>query len=276
MLIKKATGELVPYDEKKVRESILRTGAGEEVVSDVLREIEPNLRDGMTTAKLYHFVHEALQRQSVCHACRYSLREAVFNMGPAGFNFEYYIASILRAHGYDAYVPQQELRGACVSHEVDVVAEKEGRRIFIEAKFRNERSRVVDLKDTMATWSRFIDLVDGASLGKCDHFDECWIMTNARFTKHAEQFGECKGMKLTGWNYPNNFSFEKMVDDISLYPVTVVSDLMPDELEGFAKAKMILCKDVARIEAHDLAQMVDISLGRAGEIIDKCSNVING
>lgn len=274
MLVKKGTGELVPYDENKVRASILRTGANEKIVDKVIEDIQPHLEDGMSTSKLYHFVYDALEKQSVCHACRYSLREAVFKMGPAGFNFEYYIAAVLREHGYDARVPQEELQGACVSHEVDVVAEKEGRSIFIEAKFRNEKGRVVDLKDTMATWSRFIDLVDGSSLGKCEHFDECWIVTNARFTRHAEQFGECKGMHLTGWKYPKTFSFEQMIDDIRLYPITVVADLSADELERFAKAKMILCKDVAATEAHDLSQMVDISLERAQEVIKKCAEVV--
>lgn len=276
MNVEKHSGELAPFDPSKVRLSILRTGANEAVADRVLTEIEPKLYDGITTAKLYHIVHETLRKQSVCFACRYSLRDALMALGPAGFNFEYYIAALLRAHNHDAHVPKQDIQGACVSHEVDVVSEKDGRRVFIEAKFRNQKEDYVDLKDTMATWSRFLDLVDGSAMGKCDHFDGVWIVTNARFSRHARQFGECKGMHLVGWNYPEDHSIAAMVDEAALYPVTAVDEMEATELEAFAKAGLILCKDIVELEPEELARRTDISTDRAEHLIDLAAAIVEG
>ncbi len=274
MQVRKFGGELVPFDREKVIASVMKTGASREEAEAVLVSIEPSLQDGMPTKELYRLVHETLKGRSMCFACRYGLREALQKLGPAGFKFEKYVASILNAYNYVASVPESDLQGACVAHEVDVVAEKEGQRIFIEAKFRNNENGVVSLKDIMATWSRFIDLVDGASVGKVDHFDACWVVTNARFSDRARQFGECKGMRLRGWGYPKDNSFGQMIDHQALYPVTVLDGLMADELESMAKVGLMLCREVGEVEVEDLAQKIHVSHERAQELIELCDDVV--
>ena len=276
MNITKADGVIEPFDEEKVIRSIVRTGASHETAKQVLLKVKPQITEGMTTAKLYHLVRTALEEKSICYSCRYNLREAIFNMGPAGFNFEYYIAAVLRAYGHDASVPQEEIQGSCVSHEVDIVSEKDGRTIFIEAKFRNERTRSVNLKDTMATWSRYVDLVDGGATGKGIHFDEVWIVTNARFSDRAKQFGTCKGMRLIGWSFPKDQSFEKLVDKVHLYPITAITDVQKGELRQFAESGLLLCKDIEKLEPEELGRRVDISVQRSEELIGLCSQVIHG
>ncbi len=276
MNVKKEDGRIVPFDPAKVIESIKRTGAGDEVAEKVLNAVRSKMTDGMTTAKLYHLVRAELDKQNICFACRYGLREGILKLGPAGYNFEYYIAAILRAYGYEATNPQRDIEGSCVAHEVDVIGEKDGKRIFIEAKFRNRRSDNVNLKDIMATWSRFVDLVDGGSMGKNPGFDECHVMTNARFSDRALAFGECKGMKLTGWSYPKEGAFNELVDRVEFYPVTVIEDMSKTELEHFAKAGLILCKDIEGLEPEELADRTDISVHRAEELIGLCTKVIEG
>ena len=202
MKVLKSDGRWAEFDPERVRQSVARTGADRKTVDRVLTSLQGRMKEGMSTKEIYAIVREELKKTSTCFACRYSLRDALHKFGPAGYKFEKYVASILRAHNYDAYVPDSEIQGSCVLHEVDGIAEKDGRRIFIEAKFRNNFHDFVDLKDTMATWSRFLDLVDGAAVGNCPHFDECWIVTNARFSEHARQFGVCKGIHLIGWNFP--------------------------------------------------------------------------
>jgi hypothetical protein len=274
MQVRKFGGGLVAYDPEKVMASVMKTGASRADAEAVLASVQPSLYEGMPTKELYKLVHETLKGRSVCFACRYGLREALKKLGPAGFKFEKYVASILNAYNYVAFVPTTELQGACVSHEVDVVAEKEGRRMFIEAKFRNDARGVVSLKDIMATWSRFIDLVDGGSVGKVDHFDECWVVTNARFSDRARQFGECKGMKLRGWGYPKEKSFGQMIDHQALYPVTVLDGLTAEELEGLARNNIMLCREVGEVEAEDLAQKINVRLDRAKELIELCDDVV--
>lgn len=277
MNIIKSNGDSVAFDSEKVLRSIKRTGAGDSLAREVLDRVELKLTDGMSTRELYKIVRKELGHQNACFACRYNLREAILKLGPAGFKFEKYVASILRAYRYEAMNPEQDIRGACTNHEVDVVAEKEGRKIFIEAKFRNDYRGSVDLKDTMATWSRFIDLVDASSMyDETPHFDECWIVTNARFSDRARQFGVCKGMRMIGWNHPAEMTFSAMVDHVSLYPVTVIDSLQRSELEAFADKGLLICREISEIEPHDLAQRLGFKESRARELVELCGEIVEG
>jgi hypothetical protein len=276
MNIIKNNGDRVPYDPSKISSSIKRTGAADRIVKHVVEKVSNRVKDGMTTAKVYAIVREELKEEDLCTACRYNLRNAILRFGPTGFLFEQYVTSVLKSHTYDAHVPEEELEGSCVKHEVDVIAEKNGRRMFIEAKFRHEYKGVVNLKDTMATWSRFLDLVDGAALGNCPHFDEAWIITNARFSDRATTFGTCKGMHLIGWNYPQGRTFAGMVDYNKLYPITVLDEMTDDEIQQIAETGTTLCREMTELEPDSLAQRTGISPGRAEELIKLCAIVIEG
>ncbi len=276
MKVLKSNGEWAEFDAKRVRKSVMRTGADGKTADAVVAALKGRMKDGMSTKEVYAIVREELKKISTCYACRYSLRDGLHKLGPAGYKFEKYVAAILRAHKYDAHVPEGELQGSCVDHEVDVIAEKDGRKIFIEAKFRNDFRDFVNLKDTMATWSRFLDLVDGAAVGKCPHFDECWIVTNARFSDRARKFGVCKGVHMIGWSFPEERSFQQMVDIVSLYPVTVLDQLKRSELESLSQHGLMLCKNVAEIDPEDLAGRLDVTTNRAMELIRMCATVVEG
>jgi hypothetical protein len=276
MQIIKSNGDKVPFSADKVRASIRRTGADEAIIETVLENIEKQVHEGMTTAKLHHVVLNELKKESTCFACRYNLREAILKLGPAGFKFEKYVSSILNAYNYDARVPEDEFEGSCTRHEIDVIAKKSGRTIFIEAKFRNNYKDSVNLKDTMATWARFLDLVDGAAIGKCPHFDEVWIVTNARFSDRAKQFGVCKGMHMIGWGFPAERSFAGMVDFNSLYPITVLDGLKQSELDAFSDQGILLCREVANKDAQEIAGKIGIETARAQKVIEMCVDVVSG
>ncbi len=265
-----------PYDESRVRKSIERTGASPKLVDEITTRVSNSVQSGMTTREVYAMVSKELKKSDRCFACRFNLRPAILKFGPAGFKFEKYVASILRAHKYDTRIPSEELQGSCVRHEVDVIAEKDGRRMFIEAKFRNDYSDHVNLKDTMATWSRFLDLVDGAAIGRCVHFDEAWIITNARFSDRAKEFGVCKGIHMIGWNHPEERSFAELVDNTMLYPITVLDELKQSELDAFSKEGIMLCNELSELEPEDIAQRIGISPERARSLVELCSEVTDG
>jgi len=218
-------------------------------------------------------VHAELEKASPATGARYLLRSALTRLGPAGFNFEKYVASILSAYGYETQLPF-ELQGACVTHEVDVIAKKDGRRMFIEAKFRNNFNDVVSIKDTMATWARYLDLVEGARLDLCPHFDEAWIVTNARFTDHSLKFAHCKNMVMIGWNHPKERTFARMVDLSSLYPLTILSDLSDNEIQLLAKNKYTLCREMTKESLGEIAQKTTIPKKRLKEILSQCEAII--
>lgn len=273
IMIRKSSGKIVPYDEERIKVTLQRSGAKPELVSRILKKVKSSLRPRITTDEIREIVRAELKKESPASSARYLLRSALARLGPAGFNFEKYVASILSAYGYKTQLPF-ELQGACVTHEVDVIAEKDGRRMFIEAKFRNNFNDVVNIKDTMATWARYLDLVDGASLDLCPHFDEAWIVTNARFTDHALKFAHCKNMVMIGWNHPKERTFARMVDLSSLYPLTILSDLSDNEIQLLAKNKYTLCREVTEAKINEIAEKTTISKKRLKEILTQCKEII--
>ncbi len=273
MEILKSDGKRVEYEPNKIRRTLLRAGAKPELIERILESVNRQIRDGMSTRALYSIVRRELKRASRCLASRYNLRDALLKLGPAGFRFEKYVASILGAYQYETATPEDEFAGLCVRHEVDVVAKKNGRTIMIEAKFRNKFGESVNLKDTMATWAAFVDFVEGAKTGKCPHFDEVWIVSNGRFSERALQFGVCRGIRMVGWGAEEH-SLPRLVDHATLYPITVIDDIRSDELDAFAENNLMLCREIAERDPTSLGRQMKISGERAAKIISACQDVI--
>lgn len=273
MKIRKNTGKLVEYNPNKIRKTLKRAGAKKEIIEHVLGQVNRSMHDGMSTKELYRIVKRELKKESRHIAHRYNLRSSLLRLGPAGYKFEKFIASILRAYHYEAENPKKELRGLCVQHEIDVIARKDTKAIMIEAKFRNDFNDSVNLKDTMATWARYLDLLEAAESGLCEHFDEVWIVTNGRFSNRARQFGVCKGMHMVGWNSRGK-SLARMVDHTTLYPLTVLDHLRQWELDRFSSRGIMLCREVATRDPEKLAKMLDLPLQRAKRIVADCKGVV--
>jgi hypothetical protein len=275
LMITKSDGRLAPFNSEKVASSLKRTGVDNKTIRAVLEIVRPKIEKKMTTFDIHQLVLAELEKRKPWAAARYNLRDAIIKLGPAGYNFEKYVASVLDAYGYDATTPK-ELQGACIRHEVDVMAVKDGRTAFIEAKFRQDFRASIGIKDTMSTWARFLDLVDGSNVGLCPHFDEAWLITNARFTDQSLKYGHCKNMVLIGWSHPTERSFAKMVDLDALYPVTVIKELKPDELERFAKADIMLCREIGASTSKDLRSKTGISVKRLDTILEICESIVKG
>ncbi|MEY4744211.1 MAG: hypothetical protein RL272_156, partial [Candidatus Parcubacteria bacterium] len=274
MMIIKADGERVQFRPDKIVETLRRIGAKDELVNHVVQKVTAGVKDGMTTKEVYAIVRKELHKENRCIAHRYNLRSGLLRLGPAGFKFEKYVASILQAYDYKTELPDKELPGLCVMHEVDVVARTPSRTIMIEAKFRNRFDDTVNLKDTMATWARLIDLREGSKAGKnCPFFDEAWIVTNGRFSDRAHQFGVCKGIQMIGWSQTEQ-SLARMVDHAALYPITVIDSLHQWELEKFSEKNIMLCRELTSKRPAPLAQGTGIPLNRMKSIIDTCKEIV--
>jgi hypothetical protein len=269
----KSHGVAVEFDPNKVRGTLERAGAQPETVEKVLASVRRKARDGMTTRELFKIIRAELRRFERHTAQRYNLRKGLLRLGPAGFRFEQYVAAVLTAYQYKTRIPSHDLAGMCVDHEIDVMASRQDKTVMIEAKFRNRFGDTVTLKDTMATWSRFGDLVDGAKAGKCPRFDEVWIVTNGRFSDRALQFGVCKGMHMVGWG-PEEHSFARLVDHAYLYPITVIDYLRSYDIERFSKHGIMLCSEVAKADPNRLADRLELEPSRMDRLISDCQKII--
>lgn len=267
IFVVKSTGERQLLDLEKIRRAVLRSGATEEIANKVAAEVERRAHDGITTQRIYNLVRKLLERLSPPASRRYNLRDALIRLGPAGFDFEKYIAALLRAHGFKTELPPI-LEGDCVTHEVDIIAEKDGHTTMIEAKLRHELGIFITIKDTTHTWVRFLDINDAAKTGKSPYLDQCWIITNSRFSSDSVKFGNCKGMQLVGWNHPPERPLPRWIDEIGLYPVTILRGVNQTILKKFSGANLMLVRELIERSPKDL----EWTLGLPAKAVSKLVN----
>ena len=187
--ITKKSGETVAFDTEKLKQSLIRSGANQNDANYVTNIICNNIVDGMSTRKIYKLAYQLLRKQSTKVAGKYRLKKAIFDMGPTGYPFEHLVSELIRLKGYTTETGQI-LDGACVRHEVDVVAKKPGNTIFIECKFHNDVRKKSDVKVSLYVNSRYHDLKDKwKETTDNQHKYEGWLVTNTRFTKDAIEYG---------------------------------------------------------------------------------------
>lgn len=208
----KASGQLEPLDLEKVRFSLIRAGADAVTIDKILLELKSKLYDKIPTREIYAQVFKLLGQFQPQKANYYSLKPALMQLGPSGYPFEKFIGQLFTAMGYQAQI-QQIITGKCVSHEVDVVAQKDNLKILIECKFHNRPGTKTEIKDALYTQARFED-IDAAAPGK---YTQVWLVTNTKLTTQAITYGRCKNIGLLAWRYPENAGIEKLIERFNLY-----------------------------------------------------------
>lgn len=245
MKIVKANGEVVFFESDKIIRSLKRAGASKEVIQKVLSETEKQLYDKIPTKAIYKIVFRNLKKLSHNAAGKYHLKNAIMELGPAGFPFEEFIAMLLEAEGYLA-LTDQIVKGNCVKHEVDIVADKDNKHLMIECKFHGSAGNICHVKNALYVYARFLDL-EKAYLNKLAHaqkFYQGWLVTNTRFSADAEKYGKCVGMGLLSWNYPKGDSLREIIDKNGLYPITCLTNLSKNEKQILLNNKIVLCQTV--------------------------------
>lgn len=238
----KADGERELFDPAKLEHSLQLAGASSTIRARVLAHVIKEIKDGMRTEDIYAHAFDLLKREEdVPVAARYSTKRAIFQLGPSGFPFEQFLAEVFRAHGWHTRTGVA-LTGRCAPHEVDVLAEKGGKRIGIEAKFHNEPSGKTDIKDALYVFARYDDLRRAPE--KSSRVDEGWLVTNTVFTRNAIRYAQCSGLKLLGWDYPRSRGLLQMIESAKVHPLTCLTTLSDSEKHRFLDKKIVLCKDV--------------------------------
>ena len=245
ILITKKSGEKVPFDESKLINSLKRSGANEAEIEGVLRALEDYLVDGMSTHKIYQKAYDLLKIKSRKVAGRYKLKKAIMELGPTGYPFEKFVGKLIDFMEYQTEVGVI-VQGKCVTHEVDVVADSDHKRIVVECKYHREGNRKSDVKVAMYIRSRFNDieaawkeqgLLDGKEL-------EGWLVTNTRFTEDAIDYGKCAGLKLISWDYPEIGSLRQRIDHAGLHPITSLRSMSKKEKQFVLDEGLVLCREL--------------------------------
>jgi len=157
IFIKKNSFDVEPFSTQKLEHSLLRSGASEEEIENIISKIQTEIYDGISSIEIYKKVFAYLKKSNRTSASRYSLKRAIFDLGPTGYPFERLVAALLREKGFKTSV-SVILNGECVTHEIDVLAEKEGSVYAIECKFHSDANAVSNVKIPLYINSRFLDI----------------------------------------------------------------------------------------------------------------------
>jgi hypothetical protein len=266
MKIIKHSGDIVEYNPDKLKKSLLKSGASKDVVDSILKAIQKEVYDGISTKHIYKMAFGLLKKASNSHAARYNLREAIRLLGPAGFFFEKYIARIFLAEHYETKT-NLILPGKCVSHEIDVLIKKNNVLAMVECKFHAGREAASDVKVPMYILSRFNDLKEKKHtiFESNQNINKCWIVTNNRFTADATTFAKCSGLDLLSWDYPKDNNLKTKNDNNYLYPVTCLTTLSLAEKDKLLILDVLLVREI--INNSECLERIGISPNRIKNVM---------
>ena len=277
MLVRKASGEMEEFQSNKIRGTLLRAGASKKLADEIVETVSKKIYDGMTTDEIMDMACEMLAENDPCSACRYGLKKAIMRLGPTGYPFETFIGELLKKYGYEVKL-RQHVRGLCAKHEIDVVATKPSvdkeERSMIECKYRNRRGQYVELKEMLVTYARFLDLVEGWEKGKGGRFDEVWLISNAKASKAAKKYAKCRGMKLICWNYPSNGSLRNLIEQKTLYPITVLSTVNEAAIRRFSDLGIMFLRDLLEQDMEEMKQATELSGNKIERIFREAKMIL--
>jgi hypothetical protein len=273
--VTKSDGTKQVFEEEKLVNSLRRVGTKPEVVEEIVDEIEREMWDGMPTADIYSRAFALLKQRHHPTAVKYSVRRALFELGPDGFPFERFVARIFKLWGYEA-ITDQTVLGACVEHEIDVVAWKDDELAMAEAKFHNVFGLKSDLKVALYVKARFDDLADtvfdyGGKRRKIS-LDGRYLVTNTKFTEMATKYGACKGLRMIGWNYPAKGNLHQLIEENGLHPITCLNSLTHQEKKNLIGQGILTCIDL--IGKPDVLKRIGVKLEAAEKALTEAQIVV--
>lgn len=274
VLIVKTSGERVVFSLDKLRHSLERSGAQTSSINHIIETVVDELYEGISTREIYNRAFSMLKQRSPTAASRYKLKKAIYELGPTGFPFERLVAMILKYSGYEVEIGVT-VPGKCVFHEVDVIARKNGEHILVECKFHGEEGRNCNVKIPLYIYSRYQDILEHARSHPKSKKppQESWVATNTRFTKDAQDYGKCMGLKLLSWDLPKNNGLKDRIDRLGLYPITVSNLLSSREKQFLLGRDIVLCRQL--MDDRFFLDHLEVGEERKKRIMEEINNLCN-
>lgn len=256
--VTKASGKVEDLNSNKLRDSLIRSGADREQADAIIETIIDDSPSYTNTKKIYGLARKYLRQINHASGLRYSLKKALFRLGPSGYPFEKYIGEILKNYDYGVEIGSL-VNGKCIKHEIDVLAVNDKEVLTVECKYRNNGGSTIDVKTAMYVHSRFRDLESVIKTVYPGKSFRGMLITNTRFTTDAIQYAECTGMDLKSWRYPETGGLQEMVEEKKLYPVTVLSGVRSRLIKTLFDNDIILLKDLAVMKTETMMKMLSLN-----------------
>lgn len=272
MQIVKADGAKEEFKAHKLIKSLKKVGAKPDEIDRIVRTVESSLKDGMPTQMIYQRAFDLLRDSETPVAAKYSLRRAIFGLGPTGFPFEDYLGKLFEAEGYKTK-RRLLLKGKCAVHEIDLAAYSPTHSFVAEAKFHMHPGVKSDLQVAMYSYARFLDL-ESARICKADTCGiiSLAVITNTKFTQAAVDYAACTGIQLLSWDYPKNESLQDKIEKHSVYPITVLTQLTASQKQALLASGTILCADI--VAKPQVLQTVGVRSRKIDSVLNEANALL--
>ena len=268
----KGNGERVLFDPEKLKQALASSGAEIAEQEKITNQVESKLFDGIHTQKIYQMAFDLLKKESHKIAGRYSLKNAIMEMGPTGFPFEIYVGKIFESMGYEVETGVF-VQGKCIQHEVDVIARKPGEMIMIECKFHMDSSANSGVQVPLYVQSRYLDVKASweKQYGKDIRY-RGGVVNNTRFSDDAINYANCAGLLIISWNYPLDTGLKYWIDKNKLHPVTCLLSLTKKEKQYLLEKEIVLCNQLNK--NLDVLRDMGLAENQIKKIIREAENLI--
>ena len=261
----KATGEKELFNEEKLRLSIQRAGIPKELTENIVIHVKSKLYENIPTREIYQHVTEFLGSSPVPFSrAKYSLKQAIMDLGPTGYPFEDYISEILKMEGYQTQI-RQILAGKCISHEIDLIVTKNNVSVMVECKFHNMPGTHSQVHVSLYTKARFDDIKEKHNL------NNVWLVTNTKITPDALDYAICSNMKVISWDYPQHNSFRDLIEKYKLHPITMLTTMSQNQKQLLLGNHVVLAKDICKNPSS--LDILGLPADKKNSILSECQFV---
>lgn len=240
VFVVKSDGKQDIFDQSKLEASLMRAGAGTYSAARIAAQVAAQVFPGTRTADIYRRAFALLRREERVAAARYSLRRALFELGPTGHPFEDYVGHLFSKTGWTVE-RRKMIQGKCVSHELDLYATRGNETLAGELKYHNDPGYKTDVKVALYMKARFDDIWQCDPAKRTCSVDRGFLITNTKFTSHALAYAKCSGMELIGWSYPAKGNLFDMIVESGSYPITALTSLKKAEKKLLIDRGIVAC-----------------------------------
>lgn len=269
--VTKADGSQEYFKIEKLRRSLRRAGAGFTEIQEITETVTAEIYDGILTQEIYRRAFALLRQYEVSAAARYSLRRALFGLGPSGFPFESFLARLFESDGYTTKTGIT-MQGRCAPHEIDIAAYSNTHSFIGEAKFHARPGIKSDLQVALYSYARLLDL-QGLKICNEDHcgVKEFWLITNTKFTTTAETYAACSGLTLLSWDYPRGNNLHDRIQRAGIYPITVLSSLSAAQAATLIQRGIILVSEL--LATPQVLRHLHLSTRKKEALLDEAARI---
>lgn len=274
ILVTKADGTKQPFQREKIINTCLRMHASREAAESIADKIESRVYDGIPTKKILQMIFSYLKKYRPAIRHQIDLRKAISLLRPSP-DFERFVQMLLGEHGYTV-TRNRIIRGKCVEHEIDAIAQKGDETYLVEIKHHSNHHTYTGLDVPRIARATLEDLTEGLNLGlNSINFSKALIVCNTKFSEHAARYAECRGIDHIGWKAPPEHGLERMIEERGLHPITLLRGLDKGSREKLADNGILLLKQLITHDADELSEKTKISKDQLIDIMKNAKEILS-